>query len=464
MAERFSDQLTRRVAALISAEAPDVSALKETLQQLSERFHTQQNLLDRVIRISDGFQRVERERNANYQEHYEREVRRIEKLIRISDSYQAILRGSETQYREIYNYAPLAFLVLDREGHIEDWNRAAERIFGWRREEVLGKDLFELLVPTQDRQNLSSLWATTLRDRTATHSININLTRFGELITCEWNNVLRYGPDGELTGILSLGVDISDRLRLEQDLRQAKEAAEQALEDQRHFLAMASHEFRSPLAVVDSAAQLLELKFQSDEDTARIIQRIRRAVRRLSGFLEDCLTEDRLDTQHWSLAGERFALPQFLRAVVEQAQHMTPNHQILFVENDPPDFFFGDPPLLRVMLHNLIENAIKYSPAGGQITVVASTSGGGNLLLSVNDQGIGIPQEDQGRIFSKYFRGQVGGGVSGAGLGLYLVARIAALHKGRVTVDSQPGQGSTFGVLLPAMTDVDMAVGGEILK
>lgn len=453
MAERYTDELARRIQALTTADVLDPEGLKQALLEQSKRFQAQQNLLDRLIRISDGFQRADKERASNQLEQYERDVRRIEKVTRISDGYQSMLHGSQMHYRDIFDHAPLAFLLLDCMGNVEDWNRAAENIFGWRREDVIGKNAFELLAPPSERTALEDMMSTALQDRMPTHSINKNLTRWGKVIVCEWNNVLRYDSAGDLIGILALGVDISERLRLESDLRQAKVAAEQALEDQRHFLAMASHEFRSPLAVVDSAAQLLELRCRSDDDTLRVVQRIRRAVRRLSGFLENCLTEDRLDTQHWALAGEPFALPEFLRSVVEQMQQMTSHHCVTYVEHDAPRLFHGDPHLLRVMLHNLIDNAVKYSPAGGQITVAASQGADRSLCLTVKDQGIGIPSEEQSKVFSKYFRGQVGGGISGAGLGLYLVARIVALHRGKITLESVPGQGASFTVILPAMDD-----------
>lgn len=461
MTERFNDDLAQRIQALTAADAADPNELKQALIELSLRYRGQQGLLDRLIRISDGFQRAEKLRADNRLEQYERDVKRIERVTRISDGYQSLLHGSQMHYREIFDHAPLAFLLLDCQGKIEDWNRAAENIFGWRREEVIGKRAFELLAPPSELTALEGMMSTTLQDRVPTHSINKNLTRWGKVIVCEWNNVLRYDSSGDLVGILALGVDISERLRLEDDLRQAKVAAEQALEDQRHFLAMASHEFRSPLAVVASAAQLLELRCRDDEDTLRVVQRIRRAVRRLSGFLENCLTEDRLDTQHWALAGERFVLPEFLRSIVDQMQQMTSHHCITYVERGAPAHFYGDPHLLRVMLHNLIENAVKYSPAGGQITVIASEGSDRSLLLMVKDEGIGIPVEDQGKVFSKYFRGQVGGGISGAGLGLYLVARIVALHRGKISLESVPGQGTCFTVALPAMDDAMLSEGSK---
>lgn len=459
MADNFSDDFSSRLNQLLSLPPGDPAELHAALGILHERFQVQQKLLDRVVRISDGFQRAERERSDNNLARYEREIRRVEKIIRISDSYQSISRSSERHYRDVFNHAPLAFLLFDRQGYILDWNRTAEQIFGWRRDEVLGRDVIDLLVPEDERVRLRGLLQETMVHGQATHSINANLTKCGETVVCEWSNVLRFNSEGDLVGVLSLGMDISERFRLENDLRVAKEGAEQALEDQRQFLAMASHEFRSPLAVIDSAAQLLELGFHDYPDAVRGTQRIRRAVKRLSGFLENCLTEDRLDTRHWQLAGAEFSLPDLVQAVVDQVALISVRHQIVVVDEGMPALFYGDPLLLEVMFHNLLENAIKYSPLGGEVRLLLGSNAAGALRLSVIDQGVGISQDELPRIFAKYMRGRGGGNVSGAGLGLYLVARIVTLHHGQVEAFSTLGQGARFDVCLPAMAE-----GSELMR
>ncbi|MBI4742396.1 MAG: PAS domain-containing sensor histidine kinase [Betaproteobacteria bacterium] len=452
MGNGVSDDLDRRIASLAAAEAPDANALLKTLLELNDRSQAQQKLLDRVVRISDGYQRAERERGIGYREYYEREVRRIEKIVRISDHYQGMLRSSERRYRDVFDHAPLGFLLFNHQGVIQGWNRAAEDIFGWRRDEVIGKNCLELLVPEADRPRIGELICSTLCDLVPSHSINANLTKSGATIICEWNNVLLYSASGEPEGILSLGSDISERYRLENELRLAKECAERALDDQRQFLAMASHEFRSPLAAVDSAAQLLELQCRGSENgSAPVIRRIRRAVKRLSDFLENCLTEDRLDTEHWSLSGEPFAPADFLRSVIEQMQQQSPNHRLVLRDEKLNGVFTSDPQMLRIMLHNLLGNAVKYSPLGGDVTLAAQQDELGRLHLTVSDQGIGIAPQDRERIFQKYVRAQVGGGIEGAGLGLYLVSRIVALHQGEIGVSSTPGQGTSFKVVLPPM-------------
>lgn len=325
----ISQDSAKHIEALCVASEPDAFATQTALADLYARYQSQQKLLDRVVRISDGFQRAERERGSQAQADYEREIRRIEKIIRISDSFQSMLRDRESE------------------------------------------------------------------------------------------------------------------------LRVAKQHAEQALEDQRQFLAMASHEFKSPLAVIDSAAQLLDVLCQNNVDASPVVERIRRATKRLSNFLQDCLIEDRLDTHHWKLSAQLTDIGGLLQSVVEHAQNSTQEHQIeleVSLEGHP---FYADPTLLRVMLDNLIDNAIKYTPEGGLITLCAIQQAE-ELTLEIIDNGMGISADDLPRIFSKYVRGQIGGGIPGAGLGLHLVNKIVGLHQGTIAVDSTLGEGSCFTVVLPS--------------
>lgn len=362
------------------------------------------------------------------------------------------LQISEERYRVVYETAPLAFIVSDQNGLITDWNSSARLMFGWSREQAIGRNMLELLVADDEHENVHNVLAATLRDGTPTYLINRNLTRSGDIILCEWHNVVRLGDDGAVVGVLSLGEEITERKKLEDDLRQAKEVAEQAVEEQRQFLAMVSHELRSPLAVIDSAAQGLALKAAEDTAVHPVVLRIRRAVKRLSTFIDNCLTEDRLDTSGWSLFSQSIEIEPFLQGVLDLARQGAPRHHLeLQIDKTSaalPKIFHGDPQLLRIMLQNLLENAVKYSPEGSAVTLRVSNDGE-SLSLSVSDCGIGIAESEQGRIFNKYVRGNQVGRVTGAGLGLFLVHRIATLHGGRVEVDSQPGSGSTFRVRFP---------------
>lgn len=135
------------------------------------------------------------------------------------EAAQAI-RQSEERYRSVYNMAPLAFVVWDVDTRITDWNRHAEKVFGWERQEVLGKGFFDLTIPDNARQQVETVVQQLLQGKMVNHAINDNLTRDGKIITCEWNNATLQDEDGNIVGCLSLAVDITQRVQAEQEIRQ----------------------------------------------------------------------------------------------------------------------------------------------------------------------------------------------------------------------------------------------------
>lgn len=218
-----------------------------------------------------------------------------------------------------------------------------------------------------------------------------------------------------------------------------RQTAVEALEKQRRFVSMASHEFRSPLAVIDAGSQLLALV--ANKKSAPVVGRIRRGVRRLAVFLDNCLTEERLDSERLSLRRAAVELDLLAGAAKESTRIMSDRHQTsLELDPDLP-LLDADPDLLRVMLFNLLDNAVKYSPQGGEIRLSIRRVGEA-IVFEVADRGMGIPADEIPFVFEKYRRGRGVASIAGAGLGLSLVARIVALHGAGVQITSVEGQGT----------------------
>ncbi|UCG14647.1 MAG: PAS domain S-box protein [Deltaproteobacteria bacterium] len=151
------------------------------------------------------------------------------------------LRRSEQRYRNLYDTAPLAFVIWDRECRITDWNKCAERVFGWSREEVLGRNFFEFLIPEGARPQVGAIVKKLLRGELPSRSINENLTKVGETILCEWNNSILYDSEGGVEGVISLALDITDRRRSEAALWQVNRAL-RMLSECNHALVRAENE------------------------------------------------------------------------------------------------------------------------------------------------------------------------------------------------------------------------------
>lgn len=235
-----------------------------------------------------------------------------------------------------------------------------------------------------------------------------------------------------------------------------QQRALEALAAQQQFIAMVSHEFRSPLAVIDISAQLLAKKpvVQTDSKAATLVTRIRRGTVRLAQFLDTCLTQDRLRDTGLLLKPAALDLAALAGAASEGAQLLADHHRIVTeVQPDLPPLQ-GDAELLRILLANLLSNAVKYSSPASEIRLRV-TNVGDRHILEIIDHGCGIPADEVSHIFEKYRRGRLAAGTPGAGLGLALCWQIVQLHGGHIHVDSTQGVGTRVVVEFPAESSAD---------
>ncbi|MDA8231981.1 MAG: hybrid sensor histidine kinase/response regulator [Magnetospirillum sp.] len=267
-----------------------------------------------------------------------------------------------------------------------------------------------------------------------------------------WNDIVRASTLAEeLAGLnASLERKVAERTEA---LARAKEAAEVALAREttakrqlRQFLSMMSHEFRTPLAVIDSAAQMLLLR--AAETLRPRLDAIRGGVQRLIGLIDTCLADEQLDSGQIILQEQAFDLKPLLEGVIAQHRNAAPERTIR-VECAALPGAWGDPGLLTLVFNNLISNALKYSGDASPVDIGAEDEGGA-IRVTVRDQGIGIPEDDLPRVFERFHRAGNAAGVPGSGIGLHMARQIVDLHGGSLAVASRVGSGSTFTVRLRA--------------
>ena len=240
--------------------------------------------------------------------------------------------------------------------------------------------------------------------------------------------------------------------------RQAAMLAEQLAQEQRlallqrNFVSMASHEFRTPMTIIDGHARRL-IKMKDSISPAEIGERagkVRSAVLRMTQLIENLLNSSRLidggGGQYFHPA--EMDMATLLQEVCELHREMVPGAHIAEHIATAPMPMLGDPKLLFQVFSNLLSNAIKYSPDGAVIAVDAALAADG-IVVAVTDHGIGIPAVDFDRLFERYHRGSNVSGIVGTGVGLYLVKMVVDMHGGTVTVKSQEGEGSRFTIRLP---------------
>jgi signal transduction histidine kinase len=227
------------------------------------------------------------------------------------------------------------------------------------------------------------------------------------------------------------------------------ESQQEALQVKDQFLSIVSHELRTPLTTIKGYAQMLRRKLIDDPEGARFALNIDSQVSRLGRLVDDLLDVTRFTRGQFQLRRGRVDLRPLLEDIVARFQIVAPGHILRLQLDDGPFEGYWDRDRLEQVLSNLVTNAVKYSPRGGEVTV-STRHDEGVLTVSIRDEGIGIKPEDQAHLFERFYRGaNEQKDITGLGLGLYVTRRIVEAHGGKIAVESEPEKGSEFSFTLP---------------
>lgn len=256
------------------------------------------------------------------------------------------------------------------------------------------------------------------------------------------------GLETEVTArTVELQHQIAQRTQLADDLRTALTTERRIREEQRSFVAMVSHEFRTPLAIINVTAQQIARNPGAPwNEVQQRCQNLRDTVRRMMDLVEDYLSVDRMDMQTPSFSPRPYSLPQLIDELILQ----WPQGRVSVTLRDVQEAFFCDPALLKIALQNLLNNADRHTPSGKVIELHAEIVEGNGLQIDVCNGGEPIPFDEVPHLFQKYFRGRMAQQHTGAGLGLYLVKQIADMHGGSVWIENAGQQGNIiFSLFVP---------------
>lgn len=316
-------------------------------------------------------------------------------------------------------------------GIITSWNRSAERIFGYNEQEMIGQPILKII--PEDRQDEEiEILSKLRRGIRVDHFETKRLTKSGNLIDVS----LTISPVRDTAGVI-IGLS-----------KIARDITEKKLEEQRkhNFVAMVSHELKTPLTAITAYIQIL-LQVSKKEGNPFYTTTLTRAetqAKKMIRMIQDFLTLARLEEGKIQVNKQRFELHPLINDLVEDARFLTGKHILNLISCDNI-WIYGDPEKLGHVVMNLLNNAIKYSPEGGAITMHCEKQND-SIKISVKDEGVGISPVDQKRLFERFYRVNSDKikTVSGFGIGLYLASEILRFHDSKIEVESQEGMGSTF--------------------
>lgn len=368
------------------------------------------------------------------------------------------------------------FYGLDLNGVCTFINSSGAEIFGYREKEVVGKEMHRLVHHSHDDRSPYPAEECpiiqTLRTGRSHRVYDESMWRKdGAPFPARYTS-FPIIDEGRLTGAVVSVEDITSRKRLEEALRDRNEQLSMAFEKEQdavkrlkdldvlknEFVAMVAHDLRSPMTVIGGMADTLIQRGDSmdEEKKTTFLQMISESIARLSDLVEDVLVVARIESDEFSYELGAFDLGALVKRAVSDLGVEAADHAIdVRVAEGLPDAY-GDEQRTWQVLTNLISNALKFSPDDAAVEVAVEHDDEDMLRVDVTDQGIGMSPEEQSKLFQKFSRLSQSGlerKMPGTGLGLYICKRIVEDQKGRISVESALGNGSTFSFTLPVVPE-----------
>ena len=352
-----------------------------------------------------------------------------------------------------------AIIGKDLNGTITSWNRGAELLYGYTEQEILGQPI-SLLIPPGWPNDVITILERIKRGEQVEHYETKRMAKDGTILDVSLTVSPIRDEEGRIIGASKIARNITERRQHEIELahlldveQQAHALAEQAVKSRDEFLAVASHELKTPITSLRGFVQIIirKLNRTGTLDLERLrdaLTRVDKQSIKLTNLLDHLLDSSRIMSGHLALDQKPTHLSDLIKECIEQAQAETSIHQITFEAAQDMEASI-DALRFEQVITNLLSNAIRYSPAGGRINVELSCHDADWIQIAVTDQGIGVAAERREHLFERFYQAHQAGFGGGMGLGLYISKEIIELHGGHLRAKFPEAGGSRFIVTVP---------------
>lgn len=347
-------------------------------------------------------------------------------------------RSGDTHLRVLFdNTNEHSICLLDAGGKIVSWNMSGQRLIGYKEKDILGKNYSIFFSKDEIRRQVPKRALAATARKGSYSADGIRVRKDGSHFWARsFITPVKQGRRGAMQFVL-----------ITQDITKAR-AIEQKKEE---YIGIASHELRSPIQTLSLYSELLgqRLSLDSDKENLQTLRDMQAQTARLVTLIDDLLLVSKVEAGGMELVREKFDPVILLRKIVSDYRNLSSTQKIV-LQGKQGRLVKADKNRIAQVLINLLTNSVKYSPLSGRI-IVSAAYRAGKCVISVQDFGSGISQQDQRKIFTRFYRAKSAGAanVSGVGLGLYISKEIIKKHRERLWVKSTIGKGSTFSFSLP---------------
>lgn len=379
-------------------------------------------------------------------------LRAVSLLQQKAQSLEVELAGYQEAEKDRFRLAAIvessndAIVGKTLDGMITDWNKAAERLFGYTEQEAIGRNI-TLIIPPELHQEEEEIIQKLRQGIRIQHFETVRVRKDGKYVEVSLSISPIQDSRGKIIGAAKIARDITERKELE---RRKDE-----------FISIASHELKTPMTSIKGFTQLLFRRFQQrdDKESLRFLARMDNQLTKLTKLVSDLLDLSKMQQGYVEYRKEPFELDLLVQEIIENVQGTSQTHHLV-LENPARVYVYADRDRIGQVLMNLLTNAIKFSERADKV-LVKVLSDGPNAVVRVQDYGQGIDEANYEKIFERFY--QVSESetkhYAGLGIGLYISREIIKRHQGRLWVESRKGEGSTFSFSLPLLEDTSLVPG-----